>query len=249
MSGNESAATPLQYVWEYLTHARKPGEDGYFEHARTELLDLFERPPRHLVDVGCGTGTTGAAAKARFPGTRVDGFEFSPDAGAVAAERLDTVHVGNVEAMDFAALGYAGESIDALLLADVLEHLYNPWNLLLRLRPLLAADAQIVASIPNARNIVLMSELAAGRFPYVPAGLLDVTHIRFFTLREMVAMFAETGYEVTSAISVYDHRIPPIAPITEPINLETPQLTFKNVDAELLRELTAIQFYLRVRPR
>jgi trans-aconitate methyltransferase len=249
MSAHDPAVEPIRYVWEYLTHARKPGEDGYFEHARTELLDLFERRPRHLIDVGCGTGVTGAEAKRRFPEARVDGFEFSPDAGAVAAGRLDRVHVGNVEQMDFAALGYAEGSIDALLLADVLEHLYNPWQLLVRLRPLLAPDAQIVASIPNARNLVLMSELAEGRFPYVPAGLLDVTHIRFFTLREMVAMFNQTGYEVGSANCVYDPRIPPMGPITEPMNIETSHLTFKNVDAALLSELTAIQFYLRARPR
>ena len=84
------------HVWQLLTNARAPGEDGYFEHVRTELLDLFERPPRHLLDIGCGTGLTGLEARSRFPDATIDGIEFSAEAAAVAVERLDHVHQGDV---------------------------------------------------------------------------------------------------------------------------------------------------------
>lgn len=237
------------YVWQLLSTPREPGQDGYFEHVRRELIDLLERPPRLFVDVGCGTGLTGLALKERFPDAIVDGFEYSPTAAAVAATRLDHVHSGNVEQLDFAALGYGPESIDGLMLADVLEHLYDPWGFLVRLHPFVAPDAQIVASIPNARNLVLLNELAGGSFTYEPAGLLDVTHIRFFTKSEIVRMFAETGYQVRDMQACYDGRIPRLEPIVGKRNVDLPAITLRDVDQALMMELTAIQFYVRVSRR
>jgi len=240
---------PVRHVWELLSTAREPGQDGYFEHVRVELLNLFAASPRHFVDVGCGTGLTGLEAKRRFPEAIVDGFEYSAAAAAIAATRLDHVHHGNVEQMDFAALGYAPESIDGLLLADVLEHLYDPWNFLVRIRPFVAPQAQIVASIPNARNLVLLNELAAGNFTYEAAGLLDVTHIRFFTKNEILKMFAETGYEVQDMQACYDVRIPRLAPIVGKTNIDLSAVTLRDVDQDQMVELTAIQFYVRVTRR
>jgi SAM-dependent methyltransferase len=248
MHGQDGTAAPREHVWQLLTDARAPGQDGYFEHVRTELLDLFVRPPRHFLDVGCGTGLTGLEARRRFPAARIDGIEFSAAAAALAAERLHRVHQGDVERMDFGELGYAHGGIDGLLLADVLEHLYNPWDLLVRIRPYLARDAQIVASIPNARNLIVLSDLAAGNFSYEAAGLLDITHIRFFTRREIVKLFAETGYDVVDMQGSRDGRIPPIADVEGAVSLDTPFVTLKNVDAEALFELTTIQFYVRATP-
>jgi 2-polyprenyl-3-methyl-5-hydroxy-6-metoxy-1,4-benzoquinol methylase len=239
----------LDHVWRLLSEPRLPGEDGYFEHVRAELIELLGAAPRRFVEIGCGTGLTAAEVKRRYPGAIVEGFELSAAAGALAATRLDAVHVGDVERSDLAAL-YAPESIDALLLADVLEHLYDPWNLLVRIRPFLTPDAQIVASIPNIRNIALLSELAAaGTFSYVPAGLLDVTHIRFFTRFEILKMFDATGYDVLSVANVRDPRIAPIVAENFPINLETAGIVLKNVDAPTLAELQTIQFYVSARPK
>lgn len=236
-------------AWRLLRHPRKPGEDGYFDHVRGELLDLFDRPPRLFVDVGCGTGTTGAEAKRRFPRAAVVGFEFSPEAAAIARGRIDRVVCGDIERIDFAAADLAPGSIDGLLLADVLEHLYDPWDLLLRVRPYLAADAQIVASIPNARNLVLLNELAGGDFRYVEAGLLDVTHLRFFTKRTILAMFGETGYDVVQLLGCEDGRIPPYGDLPIPATISTGAITLRELDAEALQELRTIQFYLKLTVR
>jgi O-antigen biosynthesis protein len=237
-----------EFVWSLLSTPRQPGEDGYFEHARVELVDMLERPPLHFVEIGCGAGSTGAEVKRRYPGCIVDGFEYSAAAAAVAATRLDRVHVGDVLDVDFATL-YAPESIDALLLADVLEHLYDPWIFLTRVRPYLTLDAQIIASIPNVRNMALIEEIASGSFSYVPAGLLDVTHIRFFSRREIEKLFDQTGYEIITLAGVRDGRLgePPSAGF--PVNLETASLQLKNLSAADVFELYTIQFYLRVRRR
>ena len=209
---------------------------------------MFERPPQLFVDIGCGTAATASEQKRRFPASTVIGFEYSADAAAVARQRIDRVVQGDIERADFAGLGIAPGSIDGLLLADVLEHLYDPWSLLLRLRPFLAPNAQIVASIPNARNLVLLSELAAGDFGYVEAGLLDVTHIRFFTKRNMLQMFADTGYEVTGMSRCDDGRIPPFGDVPLPANISTSSLVFVNLDAEALEELRTIQYYVKPKP-
>jgi 2-polyprenyl-3-methyl-5-hydroxy-6-metoxy-1,4-benzoquinol methylase len=237
-----------EHVWQLLSRPRVPGEDGYFEHLRAELVDLLIAPPRRFVEIGCGTGLTGAEVKRRYPAAVVDGIEYSPAAAAEAASRLDHVHAGDVGQMDLGAL-YEPGSIDALLLADVLEHLYDPWNLLVRVRPFLAPGAQVIASIPNVRNLALLRELAAGAFSYVPAGLLDVTHIRFFTRAEILRMFDQTGYEVTWVGNVRDPRIPDIAVTAFPVNLEAGDITIKVSTAETLTELMTIQFYVRAQPR
>jgi len=204
--------------------------------------------PRLLVDVGCGTGATGREAKRRFPGITVVGFEYSPSAAAIARAHLDTVIEGDVESADFTDAGLAPGSVDAVLLADVLEHLYDPWTLLVRLRPLLRPDAQIIASIPNVRNLVLLSELAAGDFPYADAGLLDVTHIRFFTRAGIVRLFAQTGYDIVEVRGADDARIPPYGEVATPADVTVGSVTLRNLDREALLELRTIQFYVKAVP-
>ncbi len=238
----------LERVWQLLTHPRAPGQDGYFEHARSELVDLLASAPRRFLDVGCGTGLTGSEVKRRYPDAVVDGIEFNAPAAAEAAGRLDTVHHADAAAFDFDRC-YAPGSIDALLLADVLEHLYDPWRFLERIRPFLSEGAQVIASIPNVRNLALLGEIAAGNFSYEPAGLLDVTHIRFFTRSEILKMFDQTGYEVTWIGNVRDTRIGATAPETFPVTLETGRLVLKDVDAATFTDLLTIQFYVRAHPR
>ena len=154
-----------------VAHAgnRKPGEDGYFEHVRAELLDLFDHAPRRFVDIGCSTGVTAREAKRRFPGAVVDGFEFSAAAAAIAATHLDHVHQGNVEEMDFAQLGYAPQSIDGLLLADVAPSISTTRGTCSCVAALSCARRANRRVDLNARNLVLLNDLANGKFSYEPA--------------------------------------------------------------------------------
>ena len=238
----------MENVWHLLSEPRVPGHDDYFEHARTDLIDMLTAPPKRFLDVGCGSGTTGAEVKRRYPGAIVDGIEYSPAAGALAQAQLDRVVIGDAGAVDFAAL-YELASIDAVLLADILEHLYDPWRFLARLRPYVTPDAQIIASIPNVRNLALLTDLIAkGTFPYDEAGLLDVTHIRFFTRSDIIKMFDATGYRVLTVDNIRDPRLAPIAVSEFPVSLDLPNFTLRDIDADTFAQLSTIQFYLRVRP-
>jgi 2-polyprenyl-3-methyl-5-hydroxy-6-metoxy-1,4-benzoquinol methylase len=92
--------------------------------------------------------------------------------------------------------GYVGR-VDVLLLLDVLEHLRDPWTRLTELRTLLTPTGVVIASIPNVRNIkVLRPLLVSGEWQYQSSGILDRTHLRFFTRRTVLELFAGAGYEI-----------------------------------------------------
>jgi trans-aconitate methyltransferase len=177
----------------------------YYEHARTELLRQFSGPPRRLLDVGCGAGATSAAAKARWPGLETIGIELVAEIAERARTVLDRVVQGSVETLDFAAAGIA--EVDGVLLGDVLEHMVDPWAFLRRLRSALSPEATVVASIPNIANLWVIEQLAVGRFQYEPSGLLDRTHLRFFTHASIEELFGQSGYRIARWDRVVDGRV------------------------------------------
>jgi O-antigen biosynthesis protein len=230
------------------------GQDAghYQDVVNTGLFSLIVGAPRRVLELGCAGGAFGAALKARYPGAAVTGIEAGRAAAAVAATRLDRVICSRVEEVDFAAAGLAPGEFDTLIAADILEHLANPWQALQRVRPYLSPDAQLVASIPNVRNAILIAALAVnGRWQYRERGLLDITHLRFFTLEEIRRMLEETGYR-------YEQHVVnlslPLADLyhrnanREKITLEMGRLTISDVKPAELAELCAEQFFVRARP-
>jgi 2-polyprenyl-3-methyl-5-hydroxy-6-metoxy-1,4-benzoquinol methylase len=215
------------------------------------LFGAIDAAPRRVLELGCATGAFGAALKARYPGATVTGIEAGRAAAATAATRIDRVIASRIEEVDFAAAGLAHGEFDTLIAADILEHLVNPWETLVRVKPFLAPHAQVVASIPNVRNAILIAALAVnGRWQYRERGLLDITHLRFFTLEEIRRMFDETGYR-------YEHHVvnlsAPLAELyhrsanREKVTLELGRLTISDVSPAELAELCAEQFFVRAR--
>jgi 2-polyprenyl-3-methyl-5-hydroxy-6-metoxy-1,4-benzoquinol methylase len=85
----------------------------------------------------------------------------------------------------------------------VLEHTRDPWNVLARYRRLLKPGGQVIASIPNIRFYAIIARLMFNRWGYRDSGILDRTHLRFFTLATMREMFAQAGYRVHSVERKY----------------------------------------------
>lgn len=230
---------------------------GYYDNPRGPLLDLFPRAPTRLLDVGCGSGATSVLAKARWPALETIGVEIVPKAAERAAEQLDRVIAGSVETLDFLAAGVRG--VDGVILADVLEHLVDPWNFLDRLRGVLARDAMVVASIPNIANLWLLEELAAGRFEYTGDGLLDKTHLRFFTRQSIAALFDGAGYEIERWERTTDGRVDDstrrrtlgiMLPVPLAGRVTGRRVTVHGVnDDEAYQDLRTIQFLLVAHPR
>jgi 2-polyprenyl-3-methyl-5-hydroxy-6-metoxy-1,4-benzoquinol methylase len=181
-------------------------EDNYFEFDRPEIRELVPQRAKRVLDVGCGGGAFGAALKAER-GIEVKGVELFPDAAARAADRLDEVQIANLDGAD--SLPFEEGYFDAITFGDVLEHLRDPHGLLATAKRYLAPGGVIVASIPNVKHwTVVFSLLVQDRWEYTDAGLLDRTHVHFFTLEEIGLMLEETGYEALHVGSVNMGSIP-----------------------------------------
>ena len=156
--------------------------------------DLAARVPEGagaVLDVGCSRGATAPALRAR-------GVEFiagiEPDAedAEAAAAVYDEVLCARLESV---AADFRGR-FDAILFGDVLEHLEDPTDALVRVLPWLAPRGVLVASVPNLGHWAIVDDLIRGRFDYVPYSLLSGTHVRFFTRRTLVDLFEASGYRV-----------------------------------------------------
>jgi 2-polyprenyl-3-methyl-5-hydroxy-6-metoxy-1,4-benzoquinol methylase len=172
--------------------AQKPAAD-YFSGHRSDVADLVPRECARVLDVGCGYGGLGRNLRARGV-TQVFGVELNPD----AASHLEGVYagywIGDVEQV---VLPADMVPFDCIVFADVLEHLRDPWGTMARYLQRLKPGGYVVASIPNVRNIALLYNLIIrGRWHYEDSGLLDRTHLRFFTRREIMKLFAAAGLDV-----------------------------------------------------
>jgi 2-polyprenyl-3-methyl-5-hydroxy-6-metoxy-1,4-benzoquinol methylase len=165
------------------------------EEVNRALVALVGRP-RTVLDVGCGVGLNGAAV--RRTGARVTGIEIVPRSIARAQEVLDEVIAADItsDAAVRAALG--GRRFDLILFADVLEHTTDPRAVLERFLPYLEDDGQVIVSLPNVAAWTVRLGLLAGRWEYRPSGILDDTHLRFFTRDSAVTMCEQAGLEVLS---------------------------------------------------
>lgn len=244
-----SAALP---PWVTCLDVEEQQAAHYTDYVNEALLNAVEGAPRRVLELGCAAGAFGARLKQRFPGAHVTGIEAGRGAAARAAQRLDRVISQRIEDIDFGASGFTPGELDVVVAGDVLEHLVNPWAVLKRVRPLLAADGRLVASIPNARNLQVSGELLLnGRFTYEERGLLDITHLRFFTFEEIRAMFVQTGYALESFVVNLSPRLSALYHEhagKESFDLELGRMTLSGVTQRELAELCAEQFVLRARP-
>jgi len=220
-------------------------------YAPVGLLEMVSPAPKRVLDLGCFCGGSGRWLKQRFPDCEVIGIEMLDQAAAVAAQAYDRVITGALEQVDFAAEELTAGSFDAIIAADVLEHIYNPWQALQRVKHLLVLGGAIYISLPNVRNLNILSALAAGEWRYQGAGILDITHVRFFTLAQASEMLIQTGWLIREGRMNPD---PSLSHIIEGNNLDqTKTLSFGKLKLEGLNqmdvlELLAIQFFIRAEP-
>jgi SAM-dependent methyltransferase len=173
---------------------------SYFSGARADLIArLPHDPTARILEIGCGTGATGALALARGRAGAYTGVELFESAAAEARSLLTEVIVGDVERLQF---DWAPCTFDALIMSEVLEHLIEPWAVLKRLRPFVRPGATVLASSPNIAHWRVIRELARGHFRLADQGVFDRTHMRWFTPESFAAMFEQAGYDVVSVAPV-----------------------------------------------
>lgn len=175
---------------------------SYYDNVNPELFARIPATARRILEIGCGVGEFARAVRAANPDTEYWGVELFAEAADAASALLDAVIVGDIETTEvMARLDRArGDRLfDVLIFGDVLEHLNDPWRILAELRTRVSPGGVCVACVPNVSNWRLIKEQLSGRWTYTDAGLLDRTHLRFFTRDSAVTMLRDAGWTVTDA--------------------------------------------------
>lgn len=187
----------------------------YGQNDNEEVLRGLGAISGRLLDVGCGEGSW--APRLRQAGAReLVALDPSPAAIARASERYDTAIVGTLEGTELAELG--GGRFDVVIVADVLEHLVDPWRALRILRDWAEPDAMLAVSVPNLRFYRLLGNLVVrGEFEYERWGVRDWTHLRWFTRRSLARMLIASGWRPQRWVASRSLKGRVLARISEPL--------------------------------
>jgi SAM-dependent methyltransferase len=166
----------------------------YSSHDRILNVVARERKPVKILDVGAASGYLGKIWKRN--GHYVAGIEYDPAAAERAREYYDAFQVADVETYEFPFR----KEFDYIVFADVLEHLRDPAAVLLRCLPALKESGKLIISVPNVANWVIRLSLLLGKFDYMDRGILDRTHLRFFTLRTVKELMSEASCDILEMI-------------------------------------------------
>ncbi len=188
-----------------VTDAYKTKTEGYFSGARFDFIEQLPRDDKaRILEIGSGSGKTGAIALKSCRAGHYVGVELMEDAANISRKVLSEVIVGDIEQID---LNWQPASFDALILSEVLEHLREPSVTLKRLARFVRPGGIVLASSPNISHWRVIRELLMGRFPKTDQGVFDRTHLRWFTPSTFAEMFEEAGYRVV--------QVAPVTPFSE----------------------------------
>jgi 2-polyprenyl-3-methyl-5-hydroxy-6-metoxy-1,4-benzoquinol methylase len=173
--------------------------DQYYESVRSDLLSLLPIGTTTVLDVGCGSGAT--AQKLTEMGIKeIVGIEVNPEMASKAGKCCLKVIVGDLETM---SLDLPNGHFNTIIMADVLEHLREPYKTVTRLLPLLKKNGSVLVSIPNVTHYHVLKMLCSGRWEYAERGIMDETHLRFFTKKTFVKQMEKAGLQLVELIRNY----------------------------------------------
>ena len=205
---------------------------------RRDLMSLmdFSKAGLRVLEIGCACGATLREIGAQNPSARLYGVELNEKAAEIAAPYA-TILSMDVERLDPSQVA---ERFDYIVMGDVIEHLQNPWKAIENMRELLAPGGEVIASIPNVGHISNLYEVLSGNWTYKSMGLLDRTHLRFFTKKEIIKLFQEAQFDIQDMRYV----TVPSPDIGKRLREELLSLQTISVDAE---DLDAYQWLVRAK--
>jgi GT2 family glycosyltransferase/tetratricopeptide (TPR) repeat protein/MoaA/NifB/PqqE/SkfB family radical SAM enzyme/glycosyltransferase involved in cell wall biosynthesis/2-polyprenyl-3-methyl-5-hydroxy-6-metoxy-1,4-benzoquinol methylase len=222
--------------------------DSYFTHPRREAIDLILKhsiPAKRILEAGCASGATGKELREAISIDYYVGVEISEQAAGIAKQYLDKVVIADIERTDLQKdHGLKNEDFDLLLALDVLEHLYDPWDALATLAQFVRDGGHVIASIPNIQNITIIDELIKGKWRYRDEGILDATHLRFFTLEEIERMFAGAGLSIERVERIFNPTIETSALKEEGNSISRKNLKITNLTKEEFIRLSTFQYLI-----
>ncbi len=213
-------------------------EGDYYSNVRQDLLTLLPKNSQNLkiLEIGAGYGATLFFLKKEGIASEVVGVDIPENEGTLAFDNIDEFFYVDAEKLD---LGKYKGHFDYIILADVLEHLVHPDEVLQTMKELLCKEGKILVSMPNFRTKqAFFKVFIKGDFSYEESGLFDYTHLRFFCKKNIRALIEDNGYEVESMVSslkTYKGRS-----ISKIVNL----LTFR-----IFEEFLSVQYLVRAKPK
>lgn len=200
----------------------------YSFQERREVLPFVPPGAHKILDVGCARGGFGSALR-DGSARQVFGVEPNPEAADAAAPHYESVYRGT-----FPEAVPEAERFDCVIFLDVLEHLTDPYATVRASRDMLLPGGTVLASLPNVRHAsVLRRLLVHADWTYQDEGILDWTHLRFFTHKTMRSLFEDNGF-----------RVEVLAPINQSQNLAGRVLR----RLPPVRDMAAVQFVVVARP-
>lgn len=224
-------------------------QNKYYDSVNPDLLSSIPQNASFVLEVGCGAGALGEAYKRANQSCMYYGMELVEDQAKIARRRLDKVVTGDAEKIELDELEVShDQKFDCIIYGDVLEHLRDPWKLVERHKEWLADDGMMIACIPNIQHWSIIHDLLKGLWKYADRGLMDVTHIRFFTLDSAIELFSRCDLFVKEVVarnvSTYgrEGRSNP----DKLLEVLDGTLDFLGVDKELFKKSTgALQFIVK----
>jgi 2-polyprenyl-3-methyl-5-hydroxy-6-metoxy-1,4-benzoquinol methylase len=167
---------------------------AYFSNARNDIYPLLPAYAERVLEVGCGNGATLQALQAAAKVGYTHGLELFEQMASEARLHLNEVTVGNAEVL---VPTWPAAQYDLILCLDVLEHLVDPWAFIDQCARLLKPGGSLIASVPNMRTApVVYKLLFKAQFDYANEGIMDRTHLRWFTKKSALALLQRESLHV-----------------------------------------------------
>lgn len=165
----------------------------YYSYSRPEMSKFVPVDAKNILDIGCGEGFFVASLN-KNNNFESWGVEINQKVAEIAKNNLDKVLVGNISDL---LISIPNNYFDCIVFNDVLEHMENPYQVLEKIKTKLSSSGVIICSIPNVRHVrVLRDLLFKKQWKYEESGILDKTHLRFFTKKSIKDMFINAGYHI-----------------------------------------------------
>lgn len=175
------------------------GIPNYYRQDRNEISSYISGTENDVLDIGCAAGYLGASLKKINKAKSVYGIEGLSHIANDAKTRLDNVKVADLESLDFneLKLEWNNKTFDYIVFGDVLEHLTNPWSVLESSKCFLKPHGNIIISLPNIRHwSVTLPLIFKGSWEYAPQGILDKTHLRFFSRSTAMSLVKDSNLDI-----------------------------------------------------
>lgn len=209
-----------------------------------DLLRIIPSDAKRVIEIGCSSGALAREYKKNHENVNWVGVEIDQSYAEMAKRYCDSTLVANIDDCDDSFYEEFSDR-DCWVFGDTLEHLKDPWSVLQKIRNVMPAGGSVAVCIPNAQHWSLIIKFALGEFRYEDSGLLDKTHLRWFSRKTMLEMFQSSGLKVVEGFPrIFNEQsrgkyLPLIADIAK----------FCGKDPEMiLKDATPLQYVIRAVP-